>query len=37
VLRGIDDFPEGGRFRLRVADGRVTCETLETEATEEET
>ena len=30
VLRGIRDFPVGDRFELRVADGRVGCETLET-------
>jgi exodeoxyribonuclease VII large subunit len=25
VLRGVDDFPPGRTFRLRVADGRVGC------------
>jgi exodeoxyribonuclease VII large subunit len=31
VLRRVGDFPHGGRFRLRVADGRVDCRTEGTE------
>ncbi len=36
VLRRAGDFAPGGRFRLRVVDGRVTCETLEIDPIEEE-
>lgn len=36
VLRGVDEFSAGDRFRLRVVDGRVKCETLGTEPLEEE-
>jgi exodeoxyribonuclease VII large subunit len=31
VLRRVGDFPRGGRFRLRVTDGRVDCRTEGTE------
>jgi len=34
VLRGIDDFEEGGEFHLRVADGRLRARTEEREGTE---
>jgi exodeoxyribonuclease VII large subunit len=30
VLRGVRDFPIGKEFELRVVDGRVRCESLET-------
>jgi exodeoxyribonuclease VII large subunit len=30
VLRGVQDFPAGQEFELRVVDGRVRCESLET-------
>jgi exodeoxyribonuclease VII large subunit len=32
VLRRVEDFPRGGRFRLRVTDGRVDCRTEGTES-----
>jgi exodeoxyribonuclease VII large subunit len=32
VLRGVADFPVGSTFGLRVADGRVLCETKETQS-----
>lgn len=31
VLRGIRDFKAGTAFELRVADGRINCETIETQ------
>jgi exodeoxyribonuclease VII large subunit len=31
VLRGVEDFSRGIMFRLRVADGRILCETKDTE------
>jgi len=30
VLRGTEDFLVGETFQLRVVDGRVRCETIET-------
>ena len=30
VLRSVQDFPAGSRFGLRVADGEVAAETLDT-------
>jgi len=37
VLRTVDAFPEGGRFRLRVVDGRVRCAVEGAEPIEEGT
>ncbi len=36
VLRRVEAFTAGDRFRLRVIDGRVECEVLEAETLEEE-
>jgi exodeoxyribonuclease VII large subunit len=34
VLRDVDAFEPGRRFTLRVVDGRVVCEAIESERTE---
>jgi exodeoxyribonuclease VII large subunit len=34
VLRGVEDFPLGGEFTLRVVDGRIICEIRESSSEE---